>query len=986
MPIDPKRVVPFNSSAPQPQPWPGAPTSIFSGTNLPAIKTGADTASTQQTTAEKAQEFPSELQIKKNQAAITALQLNKAKLETGAALGDPKVTGPDRMASVPPEYQGFIKLLLQNKLPQITGYAFSKGEMMAMMNTAQAIDPTFDPSLMKPRAQAITDFTGMGKGAQAIGAINRVAESIQALKNVSDRMQNPNVGFSPLNKLIAGTQQNFSPVDQKHYITLVPEIVNQVDRIMKTVGQPTVAGNAEIMKGLQPQASTQERNAAFTGLAEMLHSAAAPLAQQWDAAYGGNKAPPMWISKNASDFLNSLAPNKNFGGDEWRGLPGLKGDGSPDQATGPGGHPPTLNPAIDAAFKFPSNEQPKAFDNTQKPFEVPASYDQAHKEFIQNNPPGSLSDQDLATKYLGFRQGLDKQYSELGLSPMQTIDPDTGKPLDMAGALKFAHSYNQGGLNPSTQVPRGTVPTNLIEQGLTSAPAVGTANAANSLLAGIPDAVNSEQGREGMQLANQAHPLAAFIGDVAGSAAPIGGTEAALAKIADMADLSKILGGEKRAKGATNVIANALYGGARGENEGTGAGTGALEGTAGALVGNAVTKGLTPLVSDATTRDLAAMGDGFKPTILQELGGGPGEQALKSIPFAHGNMADAQASWNIANANKILSNLPKDFTDQTGGLVQRSLPDTVNAGKESTDYLQSQLSNGYNFLKPHINGVIDPASDSNLQALTSLAPSKSDASRLSRALEPLTSNNGTFDGQDYVDTRTNLRNLREDYATQAENGTNLDAKQMMGIIDQVNGTVKDTVNNNLQANGKGALVPALNGLENGWRQFNVIKAASDKAIPTTDGVYGAADLLRQIGRSDAMDMQPDARAAARVMGSQTVNNSLGFWPSVTAAGAVIAPAFAGAAAHHLTGSSFGGDALAEALGGGAAALYAPMGINKLTRAALLARPDIAARTADNPILGPLFNNVQPTTNAIADAIRQRLADAQAQQQLATGQQ
>jgi hypothetical protein len=219
---------------------------------------------------------------------------------------------------------------------------------------AMEIDPDFDPELAANRSKAIKDFSGNGQASQVVRSVNRLAAHLNDMYDASEKMGGPNTGVRALNSMIAGVEQQGMPELVAKYDAARPFVATELEKIMKGAGQPTVSGIDEAMKGLERARSLDERRAAFKTIGALVHGALDPIKQSWNSAYGGNKAPPMWVSPQAAQVFGHIDPENagTFGGDDWRGLPGLKGDGTPGQGTtsdNGGSDTPTPGPGMTAA-------------------------------------------------------------------------------------------------------------------------------------------------------------------------------------------------------------------------------------------------------------------------------------------------------------------------------------------------------------------------------------------------------------------------------------------------------------------------------------------------------------------------------------------------------------------------------------------------------------------------------------------------------------
>jgi hypothetical protein len=167
-----------------------------------------------------------------------------------------------------------------------------------------------DPELAANRAKAIKDFSGNGQASQVVRSVNRLASHLHDMYAASEKMGGPNVGVRPINKLIASVEQQGMPETVAAYDAAKPFVATELEKIMKGAGQPTVSGIEEAMKGLDRARSLDERRAAFKQIGALVHGALDPIKQSWNSAYGGTKAPPMWVSPKAAEGVRPYRPGQ----------------------------------------------------------------------------------------------------------------------------------------------------------------------------------------------------------------------------------------------------------------------------------------------------------------------------------------------------------------------------------------------------------------------------------------------------------------------------------------------------------------------------------------------------------------------------------------------------------------------------------------------------------------------------------------------------
>jgi hypothetical protein len=509
---------------------------------------------------------------------------------------------------------------------------------------AMEIDPSYDPELAGNRAKAIKDFSGNGQASQVVRSVNRLAAHLSDMFETSEKMGGPNTGIRPLNKLIASVEQQGQPELVAKFDAAKPFVATELEKIMKGAGQPTVSGIEEAMKGLDRARSLDERRAAFKQIGALVHGALDPIKQSWNSAYGGTKAPPMWVSPKAAEVFGHVDPDNagTFGGDDWRGLPGLKGDGTePTLPQGGGGNPPPNAPITPAT------------GSTKTDF-IQSDVDKKVAAMLAGGVP--------AAKIKKFAGDSGANYPH----------------LDAVLAWRALNPKYKGGYDVSTE---RVVPTTLANRMAASPVAALAAGAGDALTAGFADegigAVNTLKNGGSLSdniaaadLAKQtlanANPGMTLAGNVLGGAgAMIGGGLAARSALEGGAIGRSLLGFAEANPIKAAALGDTAYGTAYGagennDNRALGAGIGAVTAPIASFAGSGATKvagkALTGVVDPAVQRlrDL-----GIPLTAGEVLGGGwkKAQDALTSVMgpgdmvarrYADGRRALNEAGYNMA--------------------------------------------------------------------------------------------------------------------------------------------------------------------------------------------------------------------------------------------------------------------------------------------------------------------------------------------------
>ena len=518
------------------------------------------------------------------------------------AFGDYSKTGEDFLATVPAQYRNTIKMYAANKL---TPPARPSDTMQKILDATAQYDTTYDPALAPNRKKAIQDFTGHGADAQVVGSVNRLASHIHDMFQASEKMGGPNTGIRPLNKMIAGIQQQGEPALVATYDAAKPFVAAELDKIAKGSGNTTtVQGIQDAMASLDRARSLDERRAAFKQLAGIVHGALEPIKQRWDSAYGGTKAPPMWISPKAANVFGALDPENagTYGGDAWRGLPGLKGDGTPGQGTGPGGGqppaptangpPPTLapgGPAQTIATGATRNQyDPVLSGKMDRAIRSGLPYDEAAKivpagEYGQLDPAQYAASVAYAKANPGYKKSLAEITKPMANSALNRF---TASPL-ATFAMQAANGTSGGFLD---EIGGGVA----------------------TLINGGSLSDNIARANENKQAQAALNPGSALVGNVIGGVgAMVGGGAALKAAGVGKGFLAWAAAHPKLAATAGDALYGGIYGyGENNDNRLVGAGIGALAGAGGSVAGqvgaNVIGRGIRGVVNPAVDRLRAA--------------------------------------------------------------------------------------------------------------------------------------------------------------------------------------------------------------------------------------------------------------------------------------------------------------------------------------------------------------------------------------------
>jgi hypothetical protein len=219
----------------------------------------------------------------------------------------PSETGPAVLAKLPASMASQVKALAEGRLPMPSSFALAKPYWQAMLQLTSQYDPSFDASSFPARKSAITAFTGMGKGAQVVSSVNRVANHLQLLWNESNKLAGPETGFGPLNTALAAAGQAFEPQDAKAYDTEVQFIAGELEKIARN-SPGTVSGVDKIISNLSRKQSTETRQSAIRAAVGIISGAIDPLKDQYNSAFTNDSTRPRipWVTPKAQQIYRDI--------------------------------------------------------------------------------------------------------------------------------------------------------------------------------------------------------------------------------------------------------------------------------------------------------------------------------------------------------------------------------------------------------------------------------------------------------------------------------------------------------------------------------------------------------------------------------------------------------------------------------------------------------------------------------------------------------
>lgn len=455
---------------------------------------------------------------------------------------------------------------------------------------------------------------------------------------------------------------------------------------------------------------------------------------------------------------------------------------------------------------------------------------QAHFDWIKSNPTATAQD------YINFRMELDKKY----LTPEE-----------------FGGKYAEGGYDPEQaeaflqwvrRSPHAQIPPiywrrklsgfeQMINNASETDTGVGVVNAANAASFGVGELFAGDKAKRIQQRRNNNSWKSALVGDVLGSAVPVGAGGKLIGKM-----LPSGMEAEAAAK-AAGLISNTGYGAVRGFNaapEGEGLKGAALGGglaAVGAKVGNRLGAGSRGGNSPRMRENLDLTIDNKDMTLLQRMGKGDFEEGLQGVPLVRSARVRSIKGMNLDKANRALK-----------AADEAPLKGTPESATEINKQVDGILSAKYNQLRPKIKGNFDPQFKTATDAMAKEILTSGDSLKvdLFREIQGAGKkfSKGFYDGMTFKDADQKLRQLAHDWS-QVEAGPGITNPSvyhdMARLADKFRVQLRAQVGRNDPAVGA-----ALKKLDKGW----ALKLQAEDATSRAKGFYSADQLLTSIKKLD----------------------------------------------------------------------------------------------------------------------------------------
>ncbi len=211
-------------------------------------------------------------------SGIGAPGTGKVGAPTESMLGDVSLTGPDYMKSLPPEYSGLIKGLVEGKVP-LTSFSTRPGPGRLSREQAMAMAFRADPDFSSTRAKVVQDFAS-GTPAKNITSINTALQHMDAMTDLAEAMKTPtNVPLvnAAINKVRVATGDS----SVTNFETARLAVSEEMKRVFTEVGAGSLAEQQAWYERFMASSSPEQLSGSIKTAAKLLEGRIEALNSRW---------------------------------------------------------------------------------------------------------------------------------------------------------------------------------------------------------------------------------------------------------------------------------------------------------------------------------------------------------------------------------------------------------------------------------------------------------------------------------------------------------------------------------------------------------------------------------------------------------------------------------------------------------------------------------------------------------------------------------
>lgn len=277
------------------------------------------------------------------------------KADAGGPAGLPMpVVSDDKLAQVPQEARGTLKMMLEGRMAPPTSFAMSRPYWQTLIGLANQIDPTFDETSWAARLATRKDFTS-GKSAVAVTAMNTALGHASRLLDKEGALNNFDGIGTPFNAPLNAIQNYFGDDRQGRAALVRDAMASEARKVFAATG----GGGLKELETWEKNFNLNASPAAMKGQVEefvgLLDSRLGSLSEQYNRGMGVSSQPLQLLTPEARTAYAKIT------GDEPKNATGYqtgKPPPSPDQKPAPVALPPANKRVIGRLYPTPTGTRP----------------------------------------------------------------------------------------------------------------------------------------------------------------------------------------------------------------------------------------------------------------------------------------------------------------------------------------------------------------------------------------------------------------------------------------------------------------------------------------------------------------------------------------------------------------------------------------------------------------------------------------------------
>lgn len=220
------------------------------------------------------------------------------------------------LADVPPQAVAMVKAMVDGRMAPPTSFAMAKPYWQTMMAKAMAYDPSFDETTWAGRVQTRKDFTGNGKDAQTVNALNTALGHAGDLATSFDKLNNFGGPATLLNAPVNALESAMGDPRQGVVQQNINALAAEARKVFSASGGGSLEELKEWQQGFPQNASPAQMHAYLGKFVGLLDSRLQSLADNYNRGMGRTSDPLELLSdhgRQAYEALTGNAPSNSTG-------------------------------------------------------------------------------------------------------------------------------------------------------------------------------------------------------------------------------------------------------------------------------------------------------------------------------------------------------------------------------------------------------------------------------------------------------------------------------------------------------------------------------------------------------------------------------------------------------------------------------------------------------------------------------------------------